>query len=267
MNISYKNKSGIYRIRSLVNDKVYIGSAVNIYNRWHHHKHYLVRGTHANSKLQRFVNKHGFDSLVFEVIELCDKEKLIGREQVFIDKEKPFFNVCQVAGNTLGVRPTEEARARLSASRKEKPTSGMLGKKHTKETKDAISAKAKERGLHPAFKAASKAANTGKRHTNEHRAKVALKQRKITPEQAQEVLTALSNGELQVTLAKRYNVSQRVICRVHTGVGCYSLDADYYAAACKRFEQHKAQGSLFIPDTPRDAYEQTDFLASVLGGA
>ena len=37
------------------------------------------------------------------------------------------------------------------------------------------------------------------------------------------------------------------------------LDADYYAAARKRFEQHKAQGSLFIPDTPRDAYEQTDF--------
>lgn len=26
------------------------------------------------------------------------------------------------------------------------------------------------------------------------------------------------------------------------------LDADYYAAACKRFEQHKAQGSLFEPE-------------------
>ena len=37
------------------------------------------------------------------------------------------------------------------------------------------------------------------------------------------------------------------------------LDADYHAAASKRFEQHKAQGSLFVPDTPRDAYEQTDF--------
>lgn len=44
------------------------------------------------------------------------------------------------------------------------------------------------------------------------------------------------------------------------------LDADYYAAACKRFEQHKAQGSLFVPDTVRDAYEQTDFLANALGG-
>lgn len=25
------------------------------------------------------------------------------------------------------------------------------------------------------------------------------------------------------------------------------LDKDYYDAACKRFEQHKAQGSLFEP--------------------
>jgi hypothetical protein len=45
--------------------------------------------------------------------------------------------------------------------------------------------------------------------------------------------------------------------------GNYSIeckDKDYYAAACKRFEQHKAQGSLFIPDTPRDTYKQTNFL-------
>lgn len=37
------------------------------------------------------------------------------------------------------------------------------------------------------------------------------------------------------------------------------LDLDYHAAASTRFAQHKAQGSLFIPNTPRDAYEQTDF--------
>lgn len=43
------------------------------------------------------------------------------------------------------------------------------------------------------------------------------------------------------------------------------LDEDYYKAGVARFEQHKAQGSLFIPDTPRDAYKQTDFLASAQG--
>ena len=39
------------------------------------------------------------------------------------------------------------------------------------------------------------------------------------------------------------------------------LDLDYYNAGVARFEQHKAQGTLFVPDNARDAYEQTDFLA------
>jgi len=38
------------------------------------------------------------------------------------------------------------------------------------------------------------------------------------------------------------------------------LDVDYYKEGVARFEQHKAQGSLFMPDTVRDVYEQTDFL-------
>jgi site-specific DNA-methyltransferase (adenine-specific) len=39
------------------------------------------------------------------------------------------------------------------------------------------------------------------------------------------------------------------------------LDATYYAAACKRFLEYKAQGSLFMPNTVRDVYQQTDFLS------
>ena len=40
------------------------------------------------------------------------------------------------------------------------------------------------------------------------------------------------------------------------------LDEDYYKAGVARFEQHKAQGDLFVPDTSRDTYEQTDMLYS-----
>ena len=52
-------------------------------------------------------------------------------------------------------------------------------------------------------------------------------------------------------------------------IACYNLGysltlcelvEDYYKAGVARFEQHKAQGSLFMPDTVRDVYEQTDFL-------
>lgn len=39
------------------------------------------------------------------------------------------------------------------------------------------------------------------------------------------------------------------------------LDEDYYKAGVARFEQHKSQGSLFMPNIVRDVYEQTDFLS------
>ena len=41
------------------------------------------------------------------------------------------------------------------------------------------------------------------------------------------------------------------------------LDSDYFQAACARFDLHKMQGSLFspyVPDVPRDVYEQVDFM-------
>ena len=45
------------------------------------------------------------------------------------------------------------------------------------------------------------------------------------------------------------------------------LDEDYYRAGVARFEQHRAQGSLFVPDTPRAACEQADMLYSAGLGA
>ena len=45
------------------------------------------------------------------------------------------------------------------------------------------------------------------------------------------------------------------------------LDEDYYRAGVARFEQHRAQGSLFVPDTPRAACEQADMLYSAGHGA
>lgn len=38
------------------------------------------------------------------------------------------------------------------------------------------------------------------------------------------------------------------------------LDTDYYNVALERFNNHKAQARLFIPETIRDTYEQVDFL-------
>lgn len=51
-----KSVSGIYRIN--INNKCYIGSAVNIKHRWMRHKTQLTNQTHHSILLQRAYNKY-----------------------------------------------------------------------------------------------------------------------------------------------------------------------------------------------------------------
>lgn len=107
------NVVGIYQIQSKVHpDRVYIGSAVNISNRWNQHLNRLRRGIHHSTKLQRHFNKYGESDLSFSVLIRCDKEQLLRYEQVYIDSYNPFFNGCKVAGSPLGYKHTDEFKHR-----------------------------------------------------------------------------------------------------------------------------------------------------------
>lgn len=110
---SIPKKSGIYQIRNLVNEKVYVGSAVNLRTRWHKHLSNLRHNRHCNTKLQNAYNKYGKDNLIFEILELVpNKEQLLDREQYYIDTLNAVnegYNICPVAGNTMGVFHTEES--------------------------------------------------------------------------------------------------------------------------------------------------------------
>ena len=112
--------SGIYIIKNTINGKFYIGSAVNIKTRWSQHRHQLKHNKHGNRYLQRSWNKHGTENFVFEILEYVkDKHKLILCEQKWFDKVKPYdhnigYNICRIAGSSLGVRHTDEMKANLS---------------------------------------------------------------------------------------------------------------------------------------------------------
>lgn len=80
-----KNISGIYKITNTVNGKFYIGSSKNIKRRWLEHKNQLQENRHANDHLQRSWNKYGADCFCFEIIEECEEERLLEREQYYID--------------------------------------------------------------------------------------------------------------------------------------------------------------------------------------
>lgn len=101
-------KSGIYIIKSIINNKIYIGSSINVKRRQIDHINKLRANKHPNIKLQRHYNKYGEKDLVFNIIEYCDKSKLIELEQKYIDIKKPFFNINKIAGNCLGRKCTEK---------------------------------------------------------------------------------------------------------------------------------------------------------------
>jgi len=123
--------TGIYKIESQINPgRTYIGSAVNIRHRWECHLSDLRKSKHPNRKLQNHFNKYGTQDLIFIIVELCFPEFLTAREQYYINKLKPWFNICKMAGSQLGMKRSEEAKKRMSESH--------IGKHLSEKTKQKI---------------------------------------------------------------------------------------------------------------------------------
>ena len=106
--------SAIYQIQSFIEpEKIYIGSAINIENRWRCHLSDLIRNKHHSSKLQNHYNKYGKTDLEFSVLLECDKESLIANEQNFIDILNPYFNISKKAGSRLGTNQSPETKDKI----------------------------------------------------------------------------------------------------------------------------------------------------------
>ncbi len=121
-----RNNSGIYIIRNNIDKRIYIGSAFNIRKRFNVHNSLLRRNKHHSKKLQNFYNKYGKNSLIFEVLEYCNKKVLLKKEQYYIDKYDPIkngFNNSKNAGNIAGFKMTKKSRMKISAALKGKPRS------------------------------------------------------------------------------------------------------------------------------------------------
>lgn len=120
-------KPGIYKITNLVNRKIYIGSAYNLSNRFSVHKYTLKNNKHKNKHLQSAWNLYGEQNFLFEILEIIEDKKLvIEREQYYLDFYKPHdknvgYNVAKKAGNTAGIKASEETRKKQSEAAKRRP--------------------------------------------------------------------------------------------------------------------------------------------------
>ena len=111
--------TGIYKIRNIVNNKVYIGSAIDIKKRWRDHKWYLKENKHHNSHLQASYNKYELENFEFSVELECELKNLLIEERNLIKK----YNADN---NQFGYNVND-------------PEHTFLNRKHSKKTKKILS--------------------------------------------------------------------------------------------------------------------------------
>lgn len=98
--------AGIYAIRNLKNHKIYVGSAVSIYDRLYNHVWHLESGTHHNPKLLNAWRKYKLSAFSLEVLEIVEAlNSLLEREQFWIEKLNAVaagYNLSPNAGSNFG---------------------------------------------------------------------------------------------------------------------------------------------------------------------
>lgn len=133
----------IYKITNLVNNKCYIGSAVDVVTRLAVHKSGLKYHKQPNAHLQSAYDKYGNDNFSFDILEVVnDKTQLLKREQIWINYFKSYepefgYNKRKIPNSNLGIKRkhSDETKRKIG----EANSKALLGFKHSEETKAKMS--------------------------------------------------------------------------------------------------------------------------------
>jgi hypothetical protein len=98
-------------------EKSYIGSAKNLSIRFKQYFSYNhLTAPKRNMTIYKALLKYGYGGFRLEVLEYCDLQVLLKREQFYMDKFYPEYNILNFAGSSLGYVYSEASRAKMSIS-------------------------------------------------------------------------------------------------------------------------------------------------------
>jgi group I intron endonuclease len=161
-----KGKSGIYRLTNIVNEKTYVGSAIDLRTRFYVY-YSDKRLASSNMVIYKAMLKHGYSKFKLEILEYCEPGSAVTREQYYLDILKPEYNILSTAGTSLGYKHTEEALEKMSAAR-----SAYTGYKLSAETRAKLTSAATGRVLSDETRAKISVARKGIKLSDETRAKL-----------------------------------------------------------------------------------------------
>jgi len=145
--------------------------------------------------IYRAILTYGYTAFILEILEYCPPEILIEREQFYLDKFKPEYNILKVAGSSFGFKHSEATRELMSKIAKDRKFSKetllkMKERTLSEEVKLRISATIKSRKLSQETRQLITKSSLGHKHTKDTLLKMALNNNKRQPI----VLTNLNTG-------------------------------------------------------------------------
>lgn len=110
-----QKQSGIYCWTNLTNQNCYVGSSSNLSRRfsWYYSLNNINKVASV-SLISRALLKYGYSRFRLDILEYCNTEQLIDREQYYIDLINPEYNILRVAGSSLGHKHSEATLAKLT---------------------------------------------------------------------------------------------------------------------------------------------------------
>lgn len=209
----------IYKIRNIINNKLYIGKAEDVHVRWQ--KHLSDARTNRGYVLHNAIRKYGKDNFEISIIEKCDNdEQAVIREVFWIAELK---TNCSKPENIFGYNLTDGGEGIAghihTAESRQKMSDALKGKPLSEAHKLALSIGGKGKILSEAHKSAIRIAGIGKIRTKESKIRYSesklgnknpqaiLDDQKVIEIKALFVEGLLSNKEI----ADRYGVASKTI--------------------------------------------------------
>ena len=108
-------KIGIYRWTNLDTNKSYIGSSKNLGKRLRNYLS-ITFISHSSRKamiINKALLKNGYSKFKLEILEYCTIQDLIKREQYYMDKFLPEYNVLKIAYSSLHYKHSKESLEKI----------------------------------------------------------------------------------------------------------------------------------------------------------
>jgi group I intron endonuclease len=189
---------GIYAIRHVDSQKVYVGSSKYLSVRKNRHFNDLRKNRHHNKHLQHAYNKYGEDAFEWVILETLTDENML-----HVDEKKWIVNLHATNHNN-GYNFNEEPNA-------------MKGRHHTTEAKKKISESRKGRYL------GNNNPNFGKKNSLSTKIQMSLGRSKslsgtgITESTVKEIVSFIKEGRPHLEIAEKFGVGRTVVTRISNG--------------------------------------------------